>query len=77
MGFSDRIFLSHPRTAGQGYFEHLRFAWSFGIVLLRGAFEAFVHGVVPCVMTTNASSRVRELYRRIEGRDPVETVTPS
>jgi uncharacterized circularly permuted ATP-grasp superfamily protein len=70
----DRIFLSHPRSAGQGYFEHLRFAWSFGIVLLRGAFEAFVHGVVPCVMTMNASTRVRELHRRIEGR---ETVTPS
>ncbi|MGH8285551.1 MAG: DUF6356 family protein [Steroidobacteraceae bacterium] len=65
----DRVFLEHPRSAGQGYFEQLAFAWRFGTVMLRGALAAFAHGLVPCVLTTNASTRVRELHARLEGRE--------
>ena len=34
-GLIDRLFLAHPRSAGQGYFEHMRFAWSFAATLAR------------------------------------------
>jgi Family of unknown function (DUF6356) len=73
----DRIFRKSPRTAGQGYFEHLRFAWAFGSVMLRGALAAFAHGLVPCFLTVNASNRVRELYARIGERPTAGPITPS
>jgi len=62
----DALFVAHPRAAGQGYFEHLRFAWGFGARMLGGACAAFAHGVLPCVLTDAASRRVRELNARLE-----------
>jgi hypothetical protein len=60
-GLIDRLFLAHPRSAGQGYFEHLRFAWSFAATL---------HGLFPFVCQTAAGDRVRALYARLSGRGP-------
>ena len=66
-GLIDRLFLAHPRSAGQGYFEHLRFAWSFGATLAIGT---LVHGLFPFVCQTAAGDRVRALYARLSGREP-------
>jgi hypothetical protein len=62
----DGLFLAHPRSAGQGYFEHMRFAWRFGARMLGGACAAFAHGIVPCLCTDTASRRVRELWSVLE-----------
>ena len=69
-GFIDRLFLAHPRSAGQGYFEHLRFAWSFGATLAVGTVAALVHGLFPFLCQTAAGDRVRALYARLAGREP-------
>ena len=39
-GLIDRLFLAHPRSAGQGYFEHMRFAWSFAATMAVGTVAA-------------------------------------
>lgn len=64
-GLIDRLFLAHPRSAGQGYFEHMRFAWRFGATLAVGALAALVHGLFPFLCQTAAGDRVRMLYARL------------
>jgi Family of unknown function (DUF6356) len=64
----DRFFLAHPRSANQGYFEHMKFAWRFALVLFRAAGAAFIHGVLPCVFCTSASTTIRRLHDELEGR---------
>jgi Family of unknown function (DUF6356) len=64
----DRYFLAHPRTAGQGYFEHMKFAWRFAGALFGAAFAALIHGAFPCVFGTSASQTVRRLHGQIESR---------
>lgn len=74
----DRLFLSHPRSAGQGYLQHLRFAWRFGAGLASGALAAFVHGLLPFVLKSHAGDRVRELHARLEERGGApRDLTPS
>jgi hypothetical protein len=69
-GLIDRLFLEHPRSAGQGYFEHLRFAWGFGATMAVGTVAALVHGLFPFLCQTAAGDRVRALYARLAGRGP-------
>jgi hypothetical protein len=51
--------LSHLEEAGETYFEHLRFAWSVGFVML-------VHGLLPFVWEFKATEMMsrREIQRR-------------
>ncbi len=65
----DRLFVEHPRSAGQGYFEHLRFAHRFGGRMLLGALAAFVHGLFPRLYQTGASDAVRALHASLHQRD--------
>lgn len=68
-GIIDRLFLAHPRSAGQGYFEHMRFAWSFGATMAVGTIAALVHGLLPFLCQTAAGDRVRMLHARLSGRE--------
>jgi hypothetical protein len=65
----DSLFLQHPRTAGQRYFEHMRFAHGFGGRMFVGALAAFVHGFFPRLCQTTASDAVRALHASLQGRD--------
>ena len=65
----DRLFLEHPRSAGQGYFEHMGFAHRFGGRMLLGALAAFVHGFFPRVCQTTASDAVRALHASLHQRN--------
>jgi hypothetical protein len=51
--------LNHLEEAGETYFEHLRFAWSVGFVML-------VHGLLPFVWEFKATEMMsrREIQRR-------------
>jgi len=51
--------LKHLQEAGETYFEHLRFAWSVGFVML-------VHGLLPWVWEYKATEMMsrREIQRR-------------
>lgn len=64
----DRYFLAHPRTAGQSYFTHMKFAWQFSGALFGAALAALVHGALPCVFRTSASQTVQRLHRQLESR---------
>ena len=42
-----KLFLSHPRSIDESYFEHARVALTFASVLAYAAFAALIHAIVP------------------------------
>jgi hypothetical protein len=64
----DRVFLDHPRSVDESYFEHLLFASRFSAKLLTAAAAAMVHALVPCLFEKTASKIIADLYARTHNR---------
>ena len=62
----DQAFLAHPRSVGQGYFQHMRFACTFGSRMIRGGVAAMLHGLAPWLFCGTASGVVRALNAELE-----------
>ena len=58
-------FTAHPSAVGEGYFEHMGVALSFGAALLRAGLACLVHAVFPFLFTTTARTAIADLHRRI------------
>ncbi|WP_299965765.1 DUF6356 family protein [uncultured Roseobacter sp.] len=63
-----RIFLDHPATVNESFFQHMRFALSFAGLLLAAGGAALVHALIPCLFEKTAGNIIRQLYHRIENR---------
>jgi hypothetical protein len=63
-----RIFSDHPAAVGESYLEHMAFAFGFSARLFRAAVAAFIHGVVPCLHETTASTAVLDMTDEIRAR---------
>jgi Family of unknown function (DUF6356) len=61
----NRLFLEHPRSIGESYFEHQRHALGFGLSLLLAALACFVHAIVPALFVRTGSSAVTRLHDRM------------
>ncbi|HVW74883.1 MAG TPA: DUF6356 family protein [Rhizomicrobium sp.] len=64
----DRLFLSHPRSVGESYFQHQRVALSFALPLLGAGLAALLHALVPAACERTAGDIVRGLHGRLERR---------
>ena len=63
-----RLLLDHPRSVGEGYFEHM-FASLTVAARLAGALGACtVHAFIPGWCTTTASDAILALHREISLR---------
>lgn len=62
------LFLAHPRSVGESYFEHMAFAARFSGRLMLAAGAALVHAVLPFLFERTASRIVAELYARTHNR---------
>ncbi len=62
------IFLDHPATVNETYFEHMRFAFGFAFWLAAAAGAALVHAFIPALCETTASRILKRLHARIEAR---------
>jgi hypothetical protein len=60
-----RLFTDHPRTVGESYLEHLRFACAFGARMAVGGLACFVHGALPFLFQTTGSRTVLALHERM------------
>jgi hypothetical protein len=60
-----RLFTDHPRSVGESYLEHLRFACGFGTAMLAGGAACFVHAFMPFVCQTTGSRTVLALHERL------------
>jgi hypothetical protein len=63
-----RLFLSHPRSVNETYFEHQRAAFGYGSTLLVAGLACIVHGLVPGLCTTSGSRRVAALNHHMGER---------
>ena len=63
-----RLFVEHPRSVGESYFEHQVFAFGFAMRLFAAGFAAFVHAVLPFAFETTASRMVREMAEELTAR---------
>lgn len=63
-----RIFLSHPATVNESFFEHMMFAMKFSGLLFAAAFAALVHAFIPCLFEKTASRIIAQLYARTQNR---------
>lgn len=61
----ERLFLRHPRSVGESYFEHQAVALSFAGDLLLAGLVCTIHAAVPALFTTTASRAVERLHRRL------------
>jgi hypothetical protein len=63
-----RLFLDHPRQAGESYLQHQRVALSFALPLLGAGLAALVHAMVPALCETTAGDAIRRLHERLQRR---------
>jgi hypothetical protein len=63
-----RIMTSHPRSVGETYFEHMRFALRFSGLLMAASLCALIHAILPFCFETTAGNIIRRLHNRIENR---------
>ena len=61
-----RLFLDHPKSVGETYGQHLRFAGRFGLTMIGGGIAAIVHGLVPAAFSTTGSRALARLNARLE-----------
>ena len=60
-----KLFLEHPRTVGESYFQHLAMAASFSGRLLLASAACLVHALVPGLCVRTGSNAIRELHERM------------
>lgn len=63
-----RLFLAHPHKVGEGYFEHMLFAFTFSARLFKAAGAALLHGFVPGLCETTASQAIMDMHAEIAAR---------
>lgn len=63
-----RIFIDHPQSVDETYFEHMRFAGWFAARLLMAGGAALVHAFIPCLFEKTASRMISEMHARLTAR---------
>ncbi|MCG2840167.1 DUF6356 family protein [Sandaracinobacter sp. RS1-74] len=60
-----RLFIDHPRSVNEGYFEHMGMAASFGWTMARASAACFLHALVPGLCEKTGSNLIRQLHGRM------------
>jgi hypothetical protein len=63
-----RLFFAHPHKVGEGYFEHMLFAFTFSGRLAKAAGAALLHAFVPALCETTASQAIMDMHAEISAR---------
>jgi hypothetical protein len=56
------IFLDHPRSLGEGYWQHQRHALRFGATLIGAGFACLIHALIPALFERTGSTAVAQLH---------------
>ncbi len=62
------LFLTHPQSVDESYFEHMAFAGRFSVTLFLAAGAALVHAVLPFAFEKTASRMIAEMYAKTHNR---------
>ena len=63
-----KLFINHPQSVDETYFEHARFALRFSSLLFLAAFAALIHAVIPAFFEKTASSISADLFNKTHNR---------
>lgn len=64
-----RLFLDHPRSVEESYFEHLLFAGGFALRLIGAGLAALIHALIPCLFEKTAGNMIAQMHAKITNRD--------
>lgn len=62
------LFINHPASVGETYFEHLRTAGGFGLRMMGGGIACLLHALLPWCCTHTGSDQVKRLHERMSAR---------
>jgi len=65
---------THLRQAGEGYWQHFRFATTFGLLAMAAGLAAILHAFIPALCTHTASRIVRHLGQLLEDRSKIDAI---
>ena len=65
---------AHLKSAGEGYWQHFRFATTFGLLAMAAGLAAILHAFIPGVCTSTASRIVRHLGHLIDDRSQIDAI---
>ena len=60
-----KLFVEHPQSVGETYFEHMGVAFGFGFRMLGAALACMVHGLIPGLFKTTGSKAVICLHNKL------------
>ncbi len=64
----NKVFLEHPRSVDETYFEHMAFAGKFSLKLFAAAFCALIHAFIPAAFEKTASRMIAAMYAKTHNR---------
>jgi hypothetical protein len=59
----------HLEYAEEKYFEHFRFAFTNGLILVLTGFALILHSIIPSIFTSTASLMVKKLSAKFASRN--------
>ena len=62
------IFVSHPKSCGESYFQHARAAGGYGFKLMVSGMAAIVHAILPFLFQTTASRTIEKIHADLARR---------
>ena len=65
---------AHLSDAGEGFWQHFRFATTFGLLATAAGLAAIIHAFVPAICTHTASRIIRHLGQLLEDRSQIDAV---
>ena len=61
--------MKHLKENNESYMQHLRKAMSISGLMLVGSATAFVHSIVPPLLTNTTSNILKTINKRLEGNE--------
>jgi hypothetical protein len=65
---------THLRNADESYWQHFRFATTFGLLAAAAGFAAILHAFIPGMCTSTASRIIRHLAQLVDDRSKIDAV---
>jgi hypothetical protein len=62
------IFIQHPREVNMTYLQHMLFALTLALTLLKSALASIIHAFFPFVFVSYSSSKIDMLHKLFQKR---------
>jgi hypothetical protein len=60
-----KLFIDHPESVGESYFQHMGVAFGFGFKMLGAGLACMVHGLVPGLFKSTGSQAITCLHDKL------------